>query len=68
MFVLMGLALTIVLERLATGPLERWAYSDLMPIVPALGVGLAPLVQWIVLPLALVWLVRRQLAGVTGGG
>jgi hypothetical protein len=62
-FIAAGVCVTVVLERLATGPLERWAYSDQMPVVPVLQVGLLPLVQWIVLPLLLILLVRRQLYG-----
>ena len=59
-----GLALTIAIERLALGGLwvQHWTYSPLMPVVPGLGVGLSPLVQWLVLPPLLIWLVRRQLA------
>ena len=30
-----------------------------MPVVPLLGVGLSPLLQWIVLPLVVLWLVRQ---------
>lgn len=60
-FVATGVAITIVLERLATGSLERWAYAETMPIVPLLGVGLAPMLQWIVLPPLVMWFVRRQL-------
>ena len=56
---------TIILEWLATGPLDRWTYSDAMPIVPWLGVGLAPLLQWIVLPPLILWLTRRHLLGQT---
>jgi hypothetical protein len=62
-FVIIGVVITMVSERLATGPLGRWTYSELMPVVPVLGVGLVPVIQWLVLPLALLWLVRRQLAG-----
>jgi hypothetical protein len=62
-FVGTGLALTVVFERLALGPLNRWSYSELMPVVPVLNVGLVPLVQWVVLPILLIWVVRRQLAG-----
>jgi hypothetical protein len=29
----------------------RWAYSNLMPILPGTGVGLSPLIQWLVVPL-----------------
>lgn len=60
-FVAVGVLATIVIERLATGPLGRWTYSDAMPVVPLLGVGLSPLLQWIVLPPLIVWFVRRQL-------
>jgi hypothetical protein len=60
-FVVVGALITVVLERLATGPLGRWAYADAMPVVPVLGVGLSPLVQWIALPPLIVWFVRRQL-------
>jgi hypothetical protein len=60
-FVAVGVLITIVMERLATGPLGRWAYADAMPVVPVLEVGLSPLVQWIVLPPLIVWFVRRQL-------
>ena len=28
-----------------------WTYSDLMPVLPGTGIGLAPLAQWIVIPL-----------------
>ena len=58
-----GLALTIALElhALRTG---RWAYSALMPTVPGLGVGLVPLLQWIVIPLATAFVVRRHHLGV----
>jgi hypothetical protein len=60
-FVAIGVLITIVMERLATGPLGRWAYTDAMPVVPVLRVGLSPVVQWIVLPPLIVWFVRRQL-------
>jgi hypothetical protein len=64
-FLAAGLAITLVFERLATGTLDRWTYSEMMPIVPVVGVGLVPLVQWTVLPLLVVWFVRRQLRGAT---
>lgn len=34
----------------------RWSYSDRMPIVPVLGVGLCPLLQLILLVPAAMWL------------
>ena len=61
MFVGIGLVLTIVLEMLATHVLDRWHYAEAMPIVPAIGVGLLPILQWLVLPPLVLWFVRRQL-------
>jgi len=60
-FVGMGLAIAVAMERLATGPLGRWAYAEAMPVVPLLGVGLTPVLQWALLPPAVAWFVRRQL-------
>lgn len=62
-FLAAGLIATIALEWLATNVWDRWQYAALMPTVPVLGTGLAPLLQWIVLPPLLIWLVRRQLHG-----
>ncbi len=62
-FLLAGIAITIVLERLATGPLDRWQYAGTMPVVPFLGVGLTPLLQWLVLPPLCLWFVGRQIPG-----
>lgn len=62
-FLALPLAATVVIERLALAGIwmEGWTYSALMPVVPLLGLGLSPLVQWIVLPPAVLWLVRRQI-------
>jgi len=60
-FVTVGVLITLVMEWLATRVLGRWAYAETMAVVPLLGVGVAPLVQWIVLPPLVVWFVRRQL-------
>jgi hypothetical protein len=63
-FTALGALATVAIERLALSGLwvERWAYSSLMPVVPGLGVGLSPVLQWLVLPPLVVWVVRRQLA------
>jgi len=38
-----------------------WAYSASMPVLPGLGTGLAPLIQWIVVPsAALIWACRSR--------
>lgn len=39
---------------------RAWAYSELMPTLPWLGTGLAPLLQWLLIPpLALSWTCGR---------
>jgi hypothetical protein len=35
-----------------------WTYSLLMPVVPGLGTGLSPLLQWIAVPMMGLWLPR----------
>jgi hypothetical protein len=59
----LGLAATILVEILATRVWHRWRYSDLMPTIPMLELGLIPLLMWGVLPPLILWFVRRQLSG-----
>lgn len=33
---------------------KRWEYSELMPVVPIIDAGLSPLLQWVILPPALL--------------
>jgi hypothetical protein len=63
-FAACGVGITVVIERLALGGhwLQGWSYSSLMPVVPGIGVGLSPVMQWLALPPLVIWLVRRQLA------
>ncbi len=65
LFIAIGVAITVAIEWLATRGhwVQGWSYSQQMPVVPGLGIGLAPLAQWIVLPLLVAWFVRRQLSG-----
>lgn len=58
-----GVVVTLAFEWLATGPLERWQYAEPMPIIPIVGVGLTPLLQWLLLPPLIVWLSRRHMIG-----
>ncbi len=59
-----GVLVTIGFEwhAVATG---RWAYSELMPVVPFLHVGLSPLAQWLTLPLIVLHFLRRHQRGAT---
>ncbi len=63
MFWAVGIGITIVMEWLATGPLDRWQYAANMPRLPILGTGLLPLLQWILLPAVILLFVRRQVRG-----
>ena len=58
---LAGVGYTIYSEWLNTGVRLTWAYSQWMPIVPGLKIGLAPFAQWVVLPPLGLWLCRRRL-------
>ena len=60
-FVASGLIVTIALEYWATQVGGRWEYADAMPRLPLLGTGLAPLLQWLLIPPLVAWLVRRQI-------
>jgi hypothetical protein len=50
LLVLSGVAYTIFSEWLNVAMLGRWAYTPAMPLVPPFSTGLAPLLQWVVLP------------------
>jgi hypothetical protein len=51
-----GTTYTIYSEWVNVNVRASWAYSELMPIVPFLGTGLAPLIQWFVVPTLALWL------------
>lgn len=63
--VLGGVAYTIFSEWLNTEVRGSWAYTASMPQLPFLGTGIAPLAQWIVVPLAAFWWSRRPVSGRT---
>lgn len=58
-----GIGLTVGFEYYYTNVSLRWTYSELMPLVPPFDTGLSPLLQWAVIPSAVIWLARRHLAG-----
>ena len=63
-YVLVGLMITLILEHLAqrsTHPAWGWRYSELMPVIPGLRIGLTPFLQWVLIPPAVAWFARRQL-------
>tara|TARA_R110002126_G_scaffold291079_1_gene450335 strand:- start:1960 stop:2463 length:504 start_codon:yes stop_codon:yes gene_type:complete len=58
-----GLTVTILFEYWATGAGQRWNYSGLMPDVPLLSIGALPLVQWVVIPILLIYTVKWMFLG-----
>lgn len=54
-YLVTGIAITIAIERWALDA-GRWIYASEMPVVG--GIGLSPLLQWIVVPIAIAVLVR----------
>jgi hypothetical protein len=61
-FVVVAVAITVLVEYVSVYRLGRWSYAPAMPLLA--GIGLVPIAQWIVLPLFVLWLTRRHLAGV----
>lgn len=59
-----GLVVTVALEILNVYVVHRWAYAPRMPRL--FGIGVTPLLQWLVLPPATLWLARRHLGWVPG--
>jgi hypothetical protein len=58
-YLIAGLLITAALEWVNVHVLQRWTYADHMPVV--LGIGVAPLLQWLVVPPIVLWLAKRHL-------
>ena len=56
--VCIGLIYTIYSEQLNIAN-QAWAYSDLMPIIPWLEVGITPILQWILIPSFCFWKLQK---------
>lgn len=59
--IVFGIAYTGFSEWLNVSVRRSWAYSDWMPIIPlgSVRIGLSPLIQWVVVPMAAFAAVRR---------
>lgn len=57
-----GVVIAVLIERhaLATG---RWAYTDWMPVLPVLDVGLVPVLQMLIVPAVVFRVAVRPLKG-----
>lgn len=58
---ILGVGYTIYSEWINVSVRGTWAYSDLMPVVPVIGTGLAPLLQWVAIPTLAFWFATRRL-------
>jgi hypothetical protein len=58
---LLGVLLSVSYELWAVYVAGRWTYSDAMPLVPIVRVGVSPLAQMMVIPLATVAVLRRSI-------
>ena len=59
-YLAVGLVLTIAFECVNVYVLHRWSYAPRMPVVA--GIGVLPLLQWLVFPPIVLWLARRHVA------
>jgi hypothetical protein len=61
----LGAGFTVYSEHLNVVVRHAWAYAPAMPVLPGLGIGLAPLLQWLLVPpLALLWARGRGAASI----
>lgn len=61
----LSVSYTVFSEWMNTVVRDGWAYSEFMPLLPGLGTGLSPLLQWILIPPAALY-VALQLNGARG--
>jgi hypothetical protein len=54
-----GFVATAVIEFISTEVLARWTYDPSMPRLPLIGTGLTPLLQWMLIPMLVLWYLRR---------
>jgi hypothetical protein len=58
--ILLGLGYTVFSEWLNTQIRQSWSYTEAMPLLPPLGTGLTPFLQWLVVPgIALGYVSRK---------
>jgi hypothetical protein len=48
--ILLGLSYSVFSEWLNTNIRQSWSYTEVMPVLPPLGTGLTPFLQWLLVP------------------
>jgi hypothetical protein len=60
-----GLIIAVAVEWLAVHVLQRWTYTADMPVLPGANIGIAPLLQMLILPPLIFHIVARGLKKTT---
>lgn len=58
--IVLGVALAIFVEWSNVYFLDTWGYSNAMPVIPFLEVGVSPVFQWVTIPLIGFWWARPR--------
>lgn len=58
---LLGVSYTFFSEYVNVYIKHSWSYSEYMPLMPLIPVGIIPLVQWVILPPVIVFITKRQI-------
>lgn len=58
--IFLGVVLAIFVEWSNVYFLDTWDYSNAMPVIPVLGVGVSPMLQWVTIPLIGLWWSRPK--------
>jgi len=56
LLLVLGVGYTVYSEWLNVSVRGSWSYAEMMPVIPILGTGLTPLLQWLVVPTAALWI------------
>lgn len=59
-FIMVGVIYTIISELVNVNIYKSWDYNQMMPIIPWIKVGLTPVLQWIIIPPVVIFLVRHH--------
>jgi hypothetical protein len=58
-FIMIGAVYTFFSEQVNVNLYRSWVYNESMPIIPWTGVGLLPVVQWMVVPIFTILILRH---------
>lgn len=60
-FIMLGTVYTVFSEWANVRVFKSWDYNEMMPMIPLTGIGLTPVLQWVVVPSVVIFLVRDHL-------